>query len=278
MHLTGIQGRTAVVTGAAGVLCSGIVATLLESGARVALIGRTRETLAVLAETFAAKGLDATLVLPCDVLDPDALFRAREAIHRHFGPVTLLVNGAGGGHPSASTRVEFVDPNDTNPEDTIFGIGPDAFDRLFDLNFKGTLLPSMEFGRDMLEHGGSIVNVSSMGAQFPLTRQVAYSAAKAAVENFTKWLAIHFARTGIRVNAIAPGFFATEQNRFLLFEQDGITLSARGEKIMRSTPMARFGKPSEIAGVVAFLLSEQASFMTGAVVPIDGGYSAYGGV
>lgn len=279
MKLTGIEGKVAVVTGATGVLCSQMVRGLLESGARVALLSRTREKLDSLQQELKQEGFDETLITPCDVLDKDGLVNVRKTVNKHWGPVSILVNGAGGGHPDASTKAEIIDGDLDDISDTIFGVDTEAFSWLFDLNFKGTLLPCLVFGRDMLEaRTGNIVNISSMGAQFPLTKQVAYSAAKASIDNFTKWLAIHFAKVNIRVNAIAPGFFSTTQNRFLLFEGDGTTPSPRGDKIIRSTPMARFGEAEELRAIAAFLASDQASFITGSIIPVDGGYSAYGGV
>jgi NAD(P)-dependent dehydrogenase (short-subunit alcohol dehydrogenase family) len=194
--------------------------------------------------------------------------------------VELLINGAGGNSPKATTGVEQIEKEDVKElEKTFFGLEMEGFDFVFDLNFKGTLLPTMVFAKDMLETGqGAILNVSSMNSYNPLTKIPAYSAAKAAINNFTQWLAVHFAKTGIRVNAIAPGFFLTNQNRFLLIDEKTGDPTPRGEKIIANTPMGRYGEVEELVGTCLYLLSGISKFVTGIVIPVDGGYSAFGGV
>jgi NAD(P)-dependent dehydrogenase (short-subunit alcohol dehydrogenase family) len=270
-----------LVTGAAGVLCSVMVEALCEAGARVALLGRTEEKLEALAAELYEKGFSQTIPIRADVLIQEDLERARRTIREKFGPVQLLINGAGGNHPGAVTQSEILEGS--GPEEMargFFGTDIEAFRSVFDLNFMGTLLPCKVFGEDMVAAGsGTIINISSMSATIPLTKVAAYSAAKASVDNFTRWLSVHFSRSNIRVNALAPGFFSTVQNRFLLYEQDGKTLTERGNKIITHTPMGEFGSPEDLKGALLFLASSQQSrFVTGIVLPVDGGFSAYPGV
>ncbi len=276
-----LNDKVCVVTGAAGVLCSVMVEALCEAGAKVALLGRTEAKLVALSDRLTQKGYDNTIPIRADVLNRQDLEHALEWILDRFGPVYLLLNGAGGNHPKAVTQAEFLDGStDDVLAEGFFGTDLDAFGSVFDLNFKGTLLPCMVFGKAMIKAGGgNIINLSSMSAERPLTKVAAYSAAKASVDNFTRWLAVHFSRSNIRVNAIAPGFFSTRQNRFLLYEQDGRTLTSRGQKIISNTPMAQFGQPEDLKGALLFLASEGLSrFVTGIVLPVDGGFSAYSGV
>ncbi|MBQ7566335.1 MAG: SDR family oxidoreductase [Oscillospiraceae bacterium] len=274
------MNKTVVITGAGGVLCSAFAKHLASLGCRVALIGRTAATLeAVKSEIESAGGTAG--VYPADVLDKAALKAAHEKIKRDFGPCDVLINGAGGNDPRGTTSREEFTPGDEAEKElaTFFSLDEAGFDAVFDLNLKGTLLPTQEFAADMIGRAGCcILNVSSMNAFRPLTKIPAYSAAKAAVSNFTAWLAVHFAKSGIRVNAIAPGFFVTKQNRALLFDDSGKP-TARTEKILRATPMGRFGKPEELLGTLEWLADETKSgFVTGVVVPVDGGFSAYSGV
>jgi NAD(P)-dependent dehydrogenase (short-subunit alcohol dehydrogenase family) len=264
------EGRTVVVTGGTGVLGRAMVAALVGCGANVALVARNRDK----AEQQAAelKGSGRAVVFAADVLDAASLRRAADEIVSEFGRVDCLLNGAGGNHPSATTK----------PELSFFDLPEEALRFVFDLNMLGTIIPCQVFGRMMAERGeGVILNVSSMSAIRPLTRVVGYSAAKAGVNSFTQWLAVHLAteyNPRIRVNAVAPGFFLTEQNRFLLTDEKTGGLTARGQSIISHTPMGRFGEPSDLLGAVLWLLSPASGFVTGIVVPVDGGFSAFGGV
>ena len=263
-------GRSVVMTGGTGVLGRAIVGGLLNAGASVALLVRNRSKAeAVLAEMT---GKDSAIIVEGDVLKRDDLQRALKEVIKAFGRVDCLVNGAGGNDPRATTR----------PDLSFFDLPEDALRFVFDLNLLGTIVPTQVFGKQMIEQGdGVILNISSMSAVRPLTRVVSYSAAKAAVNSFTQWLSVHLAQEyspRIRVNAIAPGFFLTEQNRFLLTEQETGELTARGQSIINHTPMGRFGAPQDLIGTVLWLLSPASAFVTGVVVPVDGGFSAFGGV
>lgn len=270
-----LAGRVAVITGATGVLSSAMVEALLRAGAKVALFNRKREAGEALAVRLAAQGLTETLVTTGDVLDRASLEAARAAVLERWGHIDVLVNGAGGNHPTGTIPAEQVLP-ETPRESTVFGLDLDGFDRVLRLNLHGTLLPSQVFG-EVMSAGSSIITISSMAATQPMTKVVGYAAAKAGIENLTKFLAVHLAVRGIRVNAIAPGFFLTEQNRFLLQEADG-TPTARGRKVLNKTPMGRYGKPEELGGALVFLASDAAQFVTGASIPVDGGFLAYSGV
>jgi NAD(P)-dependent dehydrogenase (short-subunit alcohol dehydrogenase family) len=259
-ELFGLENQVAVVTGASGALGSAIARGLAAAGARVGLLARRREPLETLARSLG----ESAIVLEANVLETDELERARAAVLDRFGRVDALVNAAGGNVPAATVG-----------ERSFFELSPAALDEVVRLNFNGTVLPSQVFGAAMT--AGSIVNVSSMAAQRALTRVVGYGAAKAAVENLTRWLAVELAPHGVRVNAVAPGFFIGEQNRALLVDESG-ALTARGEQIVAATPAGRFGEPEEVAGTVIWLCSAAASFVTGAVIPIDGGFGAFGGV
>jgi NAD(P)-dependent dehydrogenase (short-subunit alcohol dehydrogenase family) len=214
------------------------------------------------------------------VLDRDSLEAIREKIIAEVGEIDMLINGAGGNSPKATTRLEELTEEDLNRLDEgFFGLELEGFQRVFDLNFTGTLLPTLVFTRDMVRRQrGVVLNISSMNSYKPLTKIPAYSAAKASVNNFTEWLAVHFAKVGVRVNAIAPGFFLTNQNRFLLLEESTGDLTSRGRKIIANTPMGVFGEPDDLNGTVLFLVSDLSRFITGVCIPVDGGYSAFGGV
>lgn len=273
----GLKDKVCIFTGASGVLGSAMAEALCSQGAKVALLARNKDKLAGLEKALQDKGYQAKAV-SADVLDKDALLKAREEIHALWGKCDVLVNCAGGNSPDATSKAENMTPQ-TPLEQTFFGLKLEGFDYVFNLNFKGTLLPTMVFAEDMIGRTGcNIINISSMSAQLPLTKVAAYSAAKAAIDNFTRWLATHFATMGIRVNAIAPGFFVSEQNRFLLFQEDGKTLSARGDKIIRATPMGEFGKAEDLQGALVYLASEMSRFVTGTVLAVDGGFSCYAGV
>lgn len=275
-----LSGKVAVVTGAGGVLCSVFAQALAQCGAKVALLDINREAAEGAAAEIAAQGL-AAKGYACNVLDKQSCLDAREQIRRDFGTCDILLNGAGGNNPRATTDKEYYEEGDAGLEElkTFFNLDPEGVSFVFQLNFLGTLIPTQVFAEDMLgKEDASILNVSSMNAYRPLTKIPAYSGAKAAVSNFTQWLAVHFAGAGIRVNAIAPGFLVSNQNKSLLFHEDG-TPTARTGKIMAGTPMKRFGQPEELVGGVLFLLSKPAaSFITGVVLPIDGGFNAYSGV
>jgi NAD(P)-dependent dehydrogenase (short-subunit alcohol dehydrogenase family) len=271
-----LDSRVAVVTGAGGVLCALFSKALALSGARVALLDINEQAAANAASEITEAG-GVARAYACNVLDRASCESAREAILRDFGPCSVLLNGAGGNNSRATTASEYHAPDAADP--TFFNLDPEGVRFVFDLNFLGAFIPTQVFAADMLgREGCSVINVSSMNAYTPLTKIPAYSAAKAAVSNFTQWLAVHFSRCGIRVNAIAPGFFVTEQNRSLLTKPDG-SPTPRADKILAATPLARFGKPEELVGTLLWLLCEEASgFVTGAVIPVDGGFSAYAGV
>ncbi len=274
-----LKDKVVVITGGAGVLCSAMARDLAARGAKVALLGRTGKKVVALAEELKAKGQDA-IGIECNVLDVDSIKKAHKEVLAVYGKCDVLINGAGGNSPEACTTNEAYAPGDIENEDikSFFDLTKKGFDSVFGLNLTGTVLPTQEFALDMLEGGGNILNISSMSAYSPLTKVPAYSAAKAGISNLTSWLAVHFADSGIRVNAIAPGFFLTEQNRTLLTNPDG-SLTPRAVKVMNKTPMNRFGKPEELLGAVRFLIDDdEAGFITGITMPIDGGFMAYSGV
>ena len=263
-------GRSVVITGGTGVLGRVMAQALIGCGANVALLARNREKADALLSQMPGPG--KSMVIEGDALQRESLERAAEVVGKEFGSVDCLVNGAGGNHPQATTR----------PDLSFFDIPEDALRFVFELNLLGTIIPSQIFGKQMAAQGqGVILNISSMSAFRPLTRVLSYSAAKAGVNSFTQWLAVHLAQEfspRIRVNAIAPGFFLTEQNRFLLTEKETGELTARGQSIINHTPMRRFGEPEDLLGTVLWLLSPASAFVTGVVVPVDGGFSAFGGV
>ncbi len=269
--LFSLQGQVAAITGATGVLCSELARALAKAGAKIAVLARSSQNAAALVAEIQAAGGEA-LAVPCDVLDPAAVQAARDQVVSAFGRVDILINGAGGNQPGAVA----------GPDLSFFDLTPEALEAVFDLNLLGTLYPCQSFGAQMAKQGsGVILNISSMAAYRPLTRVVAYAAAKGAVSNFTSWLAVHLAKNyspEIRVNALAPGFFLTHQNRFLLTDQATGELSPRGQSIIAHTPMARFGDPAELVGATLWLVSPAARFVTGIVVPVDGGFNAFSGV
>lgn len=276
---TDLTGKVAVITGAGGVLCSMFSRALAAAGAKVAMLDINEESVTNFAASIREEGYTAK-GYRCDVLDKASLEAVHEAVLKDFGPCDILLNGAGGNNARANTDLEHYNPGDLEREvKTFFDLEQPGVEWVFRLNFIGTLLPTQVFGKDMVEREGcNIVNVSSMNAFTPLTKIPAYSGAKAAISNFTQWLAVHFAPAGIRVNALAPGFFVTNQNRDLLFNPDG-TPSARAGKILAATPMGRFGEAEELVGTLLFLVNnEAAGFITGVVIPIDGGFNAYSGV
>lgn len=270
-------GKTVVVTGAGGVLCSDMARAFAQAGAKVALLDLNEEAVKKVAEELTAEGFIAK-GYKANVLEPEMLEEVHQAILKDFGPCDILVNGAGGNNPRATTDNEYQHEAKEGQK-TFFDLDASGVDFVFKLNFQGTLIPTQIFAKDMVEKkSGSILNISSMNAYTPLTKIPAYSGAKAAISNFTQWLATHFAGTGIRCNAIAPGFLVSNQNRALLFNEDG-TPTARSEKILKGTPMNRFVDSEELLGGVFFLCDDKAaSAITGVVLPIDAGFSAYSGV
>lgn len=275
-----LSGKVCVITGGAGVIGLALVRALASVNVKIAIADINKETAEkVAAEVSAASGA-MVIGVEANVLDKTSLEQARNVIHEKLGEIDILINGAGGNHPSATTKVEQIEESNIDSlEDTFYGLQLDGFDKVFALNFKGTVLPSMVFTRDMLKRRkGVVLNISSMNSYKPLTKIPAYSAAKASINNFTEWLAVHMAKVGIRVNAIAPGFFITNQNRFLVLDEKTGGYSPRGNKIVSNTPMGKFGEPEDLQGVTLFLLSDISSFVTGVVIPVDGGYSAFGGV
>ena len=277
-----LSGKVAVVTGGSGVLCSGFARALGACGASVAVLGRRLDAAQKVADDIIAEGGKA-IAISADVMKKESLMAARETILSTFGPCDILINGAGGNNPKGTTSKEYLFSDDLKNKAadvvTFFDLDLDGLRYVMDLNFLGTLLPTQVFAPDMADRPGTtVLNVSSMNAFRPLTKIPAYSAAKAAVSNFTQWLAVHFAPVGIRVNAIAPGFFLTDQNRTLLTKPDG-SLTPRSEKILGHTPMNRFGVPDDLTGTLLWLVDSGASgFVNGVVVPVDGGFAAYSGV
>lgn len=276
---TDLSGKTAVVTGAGGILCGMFAKTLAKAGAKVAVLDLNLEAAQAVADEIQAEGRNAR-AYQANVLERVSLEEVHAKVLKELGPCDILINGAGGNHPRATTTKEYFEMGDIEA-DTIsfFDLDQAGVEFVFNLNFIGTLLPCQIFAKDMIGRKGcSILNVSSMNAFTPLTKIPAYSGAKAAVSNFTQWLAVHFSKTDIRVNAIAPGFFVTKQNEKLLFHENG-TPTPRTEKILAATPMNRFGEAAELNGALLFLVNnEAAGFINGVVLPVDGGFSAYSGV
>ena len=276
---TDLSGKVAVVTGAGGVLCSEFAKVLARAGAKVALLNRTQEKAQKYADEINAAG-GVAIAYGCNVLDKAQTYAVAEHVLADLGPCDILINGAGGNNPKATTDKEYYEDGDIDSDTkSFFDLDEEGVESVFNLNFLGTLIPTQAFARQMLgREGCCILNISSMNAFTPLTKIPAYSGAKAAVTNFTQWLAVHFSRQGIRVNAIAPGFFSTAQNAKLLWNEDG-TPTARTGKILAATPMGRFGESKELSGALLFLLNnEAAGFITGVTIPVDGGFSAYSGV
>ena len=274
-----LNGKVAVITGGAGVLCREFAKALALCGARVAILNRTVSKAEAVAEEIKAMGGDA-IAVQVDVTDKASVEAAHQEVLAKYGKCDILINGAGGNNARANTDKEYFELGDMDADTkTFFDLQDEDLEYVFNLNFIGTLLPTQAFAKDMIgREGCNIINVSSMNAFTPLTKIPAYSGAKAAISNFTQWLAVHFSKVGIRVNAIAPGFFSTEQNKNLLWNPDG-TPTARTGKILAATPMGRFGQPEELLGALLFLADQKAAgFVTGIVIPVDGGFSAYSGV
>lgn len=276
---TDLSGKVAVITGAGGVLCGMFAKTLAQAGAKAAVLDLNEEAAQAVADEITAAG-GVAKAYKANVLERDSLESVHTRILSELGPCDILVNGAGGNNPRATTTKEYFEPGDIEADTvSFFDLEQKGVEFVFNLNFIGTLLPCQVFAKDMIgREGCNILNISSMNAFTPLTKIPAYSGAKAAISNFTQWLAVHFSKAGIRVNAIAPGFFVTKQNQKLLFNEDG-SATPRTAKILAATPMGRFGEAEELNGVLLFLLNnEAAGFITGVVIPVDGGFAAYSGV
>lgn len=279
---TDLSGKVAFVTGGGGVLCGSMAKALADAGAKVAIADLRKEAADAVAQAINEAGGTA-MGVECNVLDRASIEAANQKVIEAFGETDILINGAGGNHPKGTTSMEFMskevlDNVDENVK-TFYDLDPDGIQFVFNLNFLGTLLPSQVLTKGMVKKGkGTIINISSMNAFTPLTKIPAYSAAKASISNFTQWLAVHMSKVGIRVNAIAPGFFLTDQNRSLLTNEDG-SYTERAEKILTNTPMGEFGTPEDLLGTLLWLSSDKASrFVTGTVIPVDGGFAAYSGV
>ncbi len=277
-----LKGKVAVITGAGGVLCSGFAKTLAKQGVKVAVLDLREEAAQAVADEIIAEGGTA-IAVACNVLERESMDAARAVVNEKLGPCDILLNGAGGNNPKGTTSkdtLELADLENKNGDiKTFFDMEAKGIEFVFNLNFLGTLIPTQAFAKDMIgREGACIINISSMNAYRPLTRIPAYSAAKAGIKNFTEWMSVHFADVGLRVNAIAPGFFSTAQNKALLYNEDG-SLSARSEKIISHTPMRRFGIPEDLTGTLLFLCDENYSgFITGSTINVDGGFLAYSGV
>ncbi len=275
-----LENKVCVITGGGGVIGSAIGLGLASVGVKTVILDLFQESADKTAAMIVKETGIESIGVVANVLDRESLLNAKEIINSKFGNIDILINGAGGNSPKATTKNEFVTPeNKSDLDGSFFNLDIEGFDKVFSLNFNGTLLPTMVFAKDMVDREqGAILNISSMNAYHPLTKIPAYSAAKSSINNFTEWLAVHFAKVNIRVNAIAPGFFLTNQNRFLLIDEKTNELTARGEKILNNTPMGKYGEPEDLQGAVLYLLSDISKFVTGTVLAIDGGFNAYSGV
>jgi NAD(P)-dependent dehydrogenase (short-subunit alcohol dehydrogenase family) len=279
-ELLGLEGKSVVITGAGGVICGKLAEGLCGVGMNIFLLDidevRVNQFAAELRLKYPGQVIEGVYA---NVLDKSSLETAKTRILSFVCAIDYIINGAGGNSPKATTQAEQIIPGENNDRSNFFNLEMDGFDRVFDLNFKGTLLPTMVFAREMVEReSGGILNISSMNAFRPLTKIPAYSAAKSSINNLTEWLAVHFAKAGIRVNAIAPGFFLTSQNRFLMVDEATGKPTPRGQKVLNNTPMGRYGEVEELIGTTIYLLSNMSKFVTGIIVPIDGGFSAFSGV
>ncbi len=274
-----IKGKVCIITGGAGVLGSSLAGALASSGVKTVIADIDKQAAVGLATEIEAKTGTKCIGIETDVLSKKSLTKLKQEVNSTFGPIDFLINGAGGNAPTATTDLEEITREALDLEKGFYGLETEGFEKVFALNFLGTLLPTMVLTKDMVKnHEGVVINISSMSAFKPLTKVAAYSAAKASVNNFTQWLAVHLGKTGVRVNAIAPGFFITQQNKFLVVDENTGEFTLRGQKIVDHTPMGKFGNPEDLHGPVLFLLSDLSRFITGIVLPVDGGYNAFGGV
>lgn len=279
-NLNDLKGKVCVITGGGGVIGASLAKGLGDAGVKIAILDLKKEFADKVADLVKAETGATVIGVEANVLDKNSLIEAHKVVTTELGPVDILINGAGGNSPKATTKHEFIsDENIDKLDETFFGLEMEGFTKVFDLNFLGTLLPTMVFAKDMMSRkSGAILNISSMNAFRPLTKIPAYSAAKASINNLTEWMAVHFAKMNVRVNAIAPGFFLTNQNRFLLTDEQTGELTARGHKIISGTPMGKFGEPDDLIGTTLYLLSDLSKFVTGIIIPVDGGFNAYSGV
>jgi NAD(P)-dependent dehydrogenase (short-subunit alcohol dehydrogenase family) len=275
-----LNGKVCAITGGAGIIGLSLSKGLASAGVKVAVLDLNRESAEKAAAEINANSDAKAIGVEADVLDKKSLEKAKTFVNSNLGKIDILINCAGGNSPKATTGYEFITKENVHEtEKTFYGLDIEGFRKVFDLNFLGTVLPTMVLTTDMIEIGkGSVINISSMNAFRPLTKIPAYSAAKASINNLTEWLAVHFAKMNIRVNAIAPGFFLTNQNRFLMIDEKTGELTARGNKVISGTPMGKFGEPEDLTGALLYLVSDLSKFVTGVVIPVDGGFNAYSGV
>lgn len=279
-ELLGLKDKSVVITGAGGVICSCLAEGLCEVGMNVFLLDLNLESAEKVATDLKSKFPGQIIeAYSANVLDKTSLENVKSEILKSVSAIDFLINGAGGNSPKATTQAEQIIPGENDELTNFFDLEMDGFDRVFSLNFNGTLIPTMVFAKEMIgRQSGGILNISSMNAFRPLTKIPAYSAAKSSINNLTEWMAVHFAKTGVRVNAIAPGFFITNQNRFLMIDEATGNPTPRGQKVLNNTPMGRYGDIDELVGTTIYLLSDMSKFVTGIIVPIDGGFSAFSGV
>jgi NAD(P)-dependent dehydrogenase (short-subunit alcohol dehydrogenase family) len=274
-----LKGKVCVLTGGGGIIGHALALGLAEAGVKVAILDFNKENAEKVAADVREKTKGTAISVFGNVLDKNILIEAKKEINEKLGKIDILINGAGGNAPTATTQLEFLGKENLDElSKGFFGLDIEGFRKVFDLNIFGTVLPTMVFTEDMTGSGGVVLNISSMNSYRPLTKIPAYSAAKASINNLTQWLAVHFAKLGIRVNAIAPGFFLTDQNRFLLVDKETGAYTPRTIKILNGTPMGRFGETEELIGTMLYLLSDTSKFVTGIIIPVDGGFSAYSGV
>ncbi len=279
LNIPGIKDKVCVITGGGGIIGTALGLGLAEAGAKVAIVDfnikKANEVVALINEKTNA----GVISVFANVLEKDTLIKSKKEINEQLGKIDVLINGAGGNSPLATTKDEFItNDNAGDLSKTFLGLDIEGFKRVFDLNLIGTVLPTMVYSEDLIEGGGSIINIASMNGFRPLTKIPAYSAAKAGINNLTEWLAVHYSKVNVRVNAIAPGFFLTDQNRFLLIDETTGKLTPRGEKILANTPAGRFGTPDELVGTLLYLVSDLSKFVSGVIIPVDGGFNAYSGV
>jgi NAD(P)-dependent dehydrogenase (short-subunit alcohol dehydrogenase family) len=278
--LEDLEGKICAITGGGGVIGVALSKGLASVGVKVAVLDISKELADKAAAEIQSAAGAKSIGVEADVLNKESLEKAKAIINKELGKINILINCAGGNSPKATTAYEFISKENINELDkSFYGLDVEGFRKVFDLNFLGTVLPTMILTRDMIENGGgNVINISSMNSYRPLTKIPAYSAAKASINNLTEWLAVHFAKVNIRVNAIAPGFFLTNQNRFLLTDEKTGELTPRGNKIISGTPMGKFGDPEDLQGTLLYLVSDMARFVTGVIIPVDGGFNAYSGV